>query len=1124
MKHEWLSTIVDDAAMAALCDALSPGAVVAAEGAWGSSAHLTAGAVHWRTRRPVLLIVAHLDDADEAVDDLALFDGLAAAALPALEVLPGESNASLELLADRVAMTARLAAGDQPGVLVAPVQALMQGVPKRETLGAAVMELAPGQTLDPAALMKWLGDAGYRRVEAVEEVGDFAMRGGIIDICPAGGAPPVRLDFFGDQLDEIAEIDLDSMGSDRKLPGVRLITADAAALQHDETTTAAWSMLRDDTVIVVAEAMEVAEQARGYYERLTDPTGIFAPQSVNKALRRFALVEVNQFAPSGMSERKVTLGVRSLANFEQDAAKAMRELGELATGSAAHGVEAHRVVVLCQREAEAARLRELLGEHAPEARDRVGIEMGYLYRGFVWGERAKPPFGSELRAELQAATAALAVVPHHELFHRYRARRRIRKVATQREGAGFFDIEVDDYVVHAQHGIARFRGMRLMKRDADESGEGEEYPTLEFADKALLHVPASEIGQVHKYVGGFAGRPPLSKLGGARWKKAKADAEEAARQLAQELLQVQAARASMPGISYGDDTVWMRQFEAEFPYTETDDQLAAIAEMKKDMRASRPMDRLICGDVGYGKTEVAMRAAFKAVEAGRQVAVLCPTTVLCEQHERTFRERMADYPVQIAALNRLKNAAQTRAVLEGVEKGGIDVVIGTHRVLSDDVKFADLGVVIVDEEQRFGVEHKNRLMRFRVTVDVLTLSATPIPRTLHMALLGLRDISSLSTPPADRRAVVTEVVPYEPKRIRAAMLRELNRDGQGFYVHNRVHSIHEVAMELQQLVPEARFGVGHGQMAGRELESVMMQFLNHEIDFLICTTIIESGIDIPTANTMFIADCDRFGLAELHQLRGRVGRYKHRAYCYMLLPKTRALTEVALRRLHAIESYSMLGAGFKIAMRDMEIRGVGNLLGPEQSGHIAAVGYELYCELLEQQTRELRREPTITPIDTHLELGVSGHLPKRYIASDTRRMSAYRRIVRAPSFGALREIERDLTAAYGELPRAAQALLALAELRVALTHLRVASLKRKDRDLIFTTRHVKELSEVLRPAKGSVRIVDTPTMKRAGTVYYRPPAGYLDEAGTMLAVLRQLLVAPLESVAKTGEAGRAGVA
>jgi transcription-repair coupling factor (superfamily II helicase) len=576
------------------------------------------------------------------------------------------------------------------------------------------------------------------------------------------------------------------------------------------------------------------------------------------------------------------------------------------------------------------------------------------------------------------------------------------------------------------------------------------------------------------------------------------------RDLAAEMLRLQAARESQPGIRFPGDTAWQHEFEAEFPYEETEDQLAAIAAVKRNMADERPMDRLVCGDVGFGKTEVAIRAAFKAVEYGKQVALLVPTTVLAEQHERTFRQRFADYPFLIETISRFRTAREQKEILQKLKRGRLDVVIGTHRLLSKDVDFADLGLVVIDEEQRFGVEHKQTLLGFRATCDVLTLSATPIPRTLHMALLGLRDISSLSTPPLDRRAIVTEVIPYNTQRIRQAIARELAREGQVFFVHNRVHNIQSVADDVQRMAPEARVIVGHGQMPTRQLESVMLKFVRGEADILVCTTIIESGIDIPTANTMVINDAHMFGLSELHQLRGRVGRYKHRAYCYLLLPKNRTVSEKAMKRLQAVEDFSMLGAGFKIALRDLEIRGAGNLLGAEQSGHIAAVGYEMYCQLLEQAVAELKKERKVRAVDTTVDLGVTGSLPRGYIPSDARRMDAYRRVSQANDHEALEKIRGDLISAYGDLPQRTEILFDLAEIRISATQLGVRFITRHEDDIIFRTSRPGDLEDHMRGAKGTLRMVGDVDAAGLMTVYYRPPKAFL-EAPSLLTVLRRRL-------------------
>jgi transcription-repair coupling factor (superfamily II helicase) len=515
------------------------------------------------------------------------------------------------------------------------------------------------------------------------------------------------------------------------------------------------------------------------------------------------------------------------------------------------------------------------------------------------------------------------------------------------------------------------------------------------------------------------------------------------------------------------------------------------------------MDRLLCGDVGYGKTELAMRAAFKAVEYGKQVAILVPTTVLAEQHERSFRERMVNYPFHIESISRFKGTKEQKNTIKRTAGGEVDILIGTHRLLSNDVKFSDLGLVVIDEEQRFGVTHKERLKQMRKTVDVLTMSATPIPRTLHMSMLGLRDISSLTTAPQDRRSIVTEVIAYDKQRIQQAIVRELNREGQVYFVHNRVYNIAEVADEILKLVPDARIIIGHGQMAEGELEDVMMKFIHHEADVLVCTTIIESGLDIPNANTIFINNADRFGLSELHQLRGRVGRYKNRAYCYLLLPADRPVTPVAAKRLKAIEEYSHLGAGFKIAMRDLEIRGAGNILGPEQSGHIAAVGYEMYCQLLEEATRQLKNEPKPTNPEAHVDIGVSALVPKQWIAADRQRMDVYRRLSRITSLEMLNMLEQDLKDAFGEPPRSAVILLALTELRLLSGIFGIESIIRKEPDVILTVRDASRAQAGLTGAPGRLTVVDEKT------IYLRLPSGFL-ESDTLLMVLRNLLKAAWE--------------
>ncbi len=1183
-EPHWLHTIVTSASVRALLAQLPQYEAITARGVCGSSVNLLAGALAVQTRKPVLLVVAHLDEADDALEDLALLEAAGYAVqrdrLSALEVLPGESHASLELLAERLAVVERLTKQNadmiralditsvdqstiaQSEILIAPIQALMQPVPLPDALGDFSIVLETGKRFAPGALLDWLDRAGYQRVDAIEQPGDFTTRGGIVDVylpssanarvienhvtargstttnpsadvgnaMASAGPLPVRIDYFGDEIDSLSIIDTDTMGSSTRLQRVQLIGATLAQIQNDDRTTSLLELLPADTLIVLHELLEISEQARGYYERLTNPRGIIAPNTLLARLTQRKHVHFTQYGHVGTGSSVIHLPVRPLPVFAQEAAPAVKELAALVSPldsdepssththspSNTHNTSQTQVIVLCQKEAEQTRLRELLVEHAGQPPDNIVLQPGYLHRGFVWAE--SPPVTNEPATSTSSTTTSdqphehgLYLVPHHELFHRYLTRRRIRRITSASAGSGtesgagtkpgdvFLDITPGDYVVHVDHGIARFVEMRTLRR----GGVTEDYLTLEFASNATLHVPATQLDLIQKYIGGFEGKPPLSTLGGKRWARQKEEVSQAVKDMAAELLRVQAARASLPGVKYPADTAWQKAFEAEFPYEETEDQLAAIAGVKKDMGDEQPMDRLICGDVGFGKTEIAIRAAFKAMEFGKQVAVLVPTTVLAEQHERTFRSRMAEYPFRIASLSRFKTGAQQTEILSGLAKGGIDLVIGTHRLLSEDIAFHDLGLVIIDEEQRFGVEHKNKLLQLRLTADVLTLSATPIPRTLHMALLGLRDISSLSTPPADRRAIVTEVLPYDRKRVQQAILRELNRDGQIYFVHNRIGSLQTLANELHQLAPDARIVIGHGQMAGHELEEVMLKFMRRQADILVSTTIIESGIDIPTANTMFIHDADHYGLAELHQLRGRVGRWKHRAYCYLLLPEDRPVTDKAAKRLKAIEQYAMLGAGFKIAMRDLEIRGAGNILGKQQSGHIAAVGYEMYCRLLEEEARVLRQEKIVEPSRTTLELPVAGRIPKTYLPSDKHRMAMYRRFSRAATLTELDALVADMTDAYGESPEPVQRLIDLAELRIAAGTLGVKVMKLEPPDVIFSTDQPQKLDALLRDAPGRATLVDEKT------VYYRPPANYLEPATTLLAVLRKLLVRPL---------------
>ena len=604
-----------------------------------------------------------------------------------------------------------------------------------------------------------------------------------------------------------------------------------------------------------------------------------------------------------------------------------------------------------------------------------------------------------------------------------------------------------------------------------------EFLLLEFDEDARVYVPVTKIELVQKYICGSNHKPRLSKLGKQTWENKVKSAEDAVRDIASDLLSIHAIREAKQGIAYPKNTEWQRKFESEFIYQETDDQLLVAEEIKDDMESPRPMDRLICGDVGYGKTELAIRAAFRAVMYGKQAAVLVPTTILAQQHFRTFSERMADYPININVLSRFKTRKEQKEILQDLEEGKVDIIIGTHRLVQKDVIFRDIGLIVIDEEQRFGVEHKEMLKKFRETVDVLTLTATPIPRTLHLSLLGIKEISSLNTPPPDRQSIQTRLLRFDPKVIRSAIINELNRDGQVYFVHNRVKNINGVADTIAKIVPEAKITVAHGQMPEKILEKKMSDFIDGRSDILVSTTIIESGLDIPNVNTIFINCADNFGLADLHQLRGRVGRYKYRAYTYLLLPKDRPVTPEAEKRLRAIMDYSELGAGFKIAMRDLEIRGAGNIIGIEQHGHIEAVGYEMFCRLLEIAVRKARNEPVTVYKDVNINLNLDSYLPGDYVPDTRLKMEIYRKINRLSSISEVREMEKELVDRFGPIPHAVKNLLDETEVRISAQASNIRSLKRINGSIIFHIESLKEAESFFKNARKLARRNAGPPVK-----------------------------------------------
>lgn len=1066
-------------------------------GTWGSFGALLVAHLYRQLKRPILYVRAHIDDAERATDDLHTFGVGQAQSLPAWEGDEDRADATDEIRAARLRVVLQLLTGHDRSLVVTPIQALCQPIPQPERLRGSGLDLQVACDLSPEDLAAWLVDHGFEEVDRIDVPGQFARRGGIADIfapvtsaaryapveglpVPEGGAAnralALRVEFFGDTVESIREINLDTHRSMHALEQVALVSAVTGSELSD--TASLLSILPAETLIFMEDPIESQEVAQAFISRVEKPERLLTWPTLYQDLARHAQCLLHRFA--SVEEQAVTLPVQSVQQYQGQAQAAWEghqaSLDQLVTEADA----GQDIFLTCANAAEIARVQEILAKTHEALPASFHMVKGFVSGGFT------------------IASLKVTVIGHHELFGQFALRRVQRPLRQTTAVDTLADLQTGDYVVHASYGIGKYIGIETI----EDKGTWSEYITIEYANEIKVHVSVNNITLIQKYIGSSPKRPQLSKVGSKKWQKQKDRVAASVQDLAAELLRLQAQRQLAGGLTYESDTHWQQEFEECFPYQETPDQITALGEIKRDMERSVTMDRLLCGDVGYGKTELAMRAAFKTVENGKQVAILVPTTVLCVQHGRTFRERFADFPVTIEILNRFRTAKEARDIVARARAGQVDILIGTHRLISKDVGFKELGLLIIDEEQRFGVEHKERLKRLRVDVDILTLSATPIPRTLHMALLGLRDISSLATPPMDRRSVVTTLVQTNPETIRKGILRELNRAGQVFFLHNRVQSIARKTHELEKLLDGtgARLRIAHGQMSKRELEEAMISFVQGQVDVLVCTTIIESGLDIPNANTIFIDNADRFGLAELHQLRGRVGRYHHRAYAYMLMPTTRSISPIAAKRLKAIEEYSQLGAGFRIALRDLEIRGAGNILGAEQSGHIQLVGYQMYCEMLADAVRQMKGEPMeAMGAATVIDLGFQAVIPKHYISSDRHRLDVYRRIASARSNDVLGEIAEELGDVYGSLPESVDWLLQLAEIRLAATgyairHIGVAG---KCVTFAFPDKPRDNVNRLFARVHGTIRIPDPHSLYlELEPNYFEPP--------TLLRVLRKL--------------------
>jgi transcription-repair coupling factor (superfamily II helicase) len=990
-----------------------------------AQAFVLAGLVRHAPKRTFLALAPGVKAQEELANDLEAWDA-PHLFFPQVEAPVAQTLPDPESSAERLAALNRLVS-DFAGVVLTTALAAEQPLPKPDLLRERRLKLVKNTRHDREGLLKQLQEAGYIREAQVQERGQFSVRGAVVDIFAWDAHRPLRTEWEDEELVSLREFDVDAQRSVQTLKTAELSLAGPGIGDEGGSGTASLRDYLPKNVVTVHLGPDESESATDENEDMSRASADDVPGSDLTFLAHDFL-----HAPRGdviLQEKRRDLFIDHLLDWIS---------------------EGWEVAIFCNNEGEHRRLEEILRE-AKIPLEPLTFLIRPLLRGFSW------PDGK------------LAVLSDAEIFGRYQTMRALRRqerlvsLRSQHQALDFTEIQDGDYVVHLHHGIALYKGVTTLP-PSPGAETGAEVLVLEFAEQSRLYVPVEQAFLVAKYVGVGRRHPPLDTMGGSRWERARLSAQKAVMDYAAQLLGVQAERDSLPGHAYPPDTAWQREFEEAFVYEETEDQERAILDAKRDMETKRPMDRLICGDVGFGKTEVAIRAVFKAVQEGKQAAFLVPTTILAEQHWKNLRERYASYPVRVDCLSRLRTAREQRKTLSGITDGSVDVVIGTHRLLSKDVKFKDLGLVIVDEEQRFGVKQKEKFKQLFRLVDVLTLSATPIPRTLYLSLTGARDMSTIETAPPNRHPVETVVAPYDERVIREAITRELARNGQVYFLHNRIHSIQDVAQKLKLLVPKARIDIGHGQMDPDDLEDVMARFVAGETDVLLSTTIIESGLDIPNANTIIIDRADRFGLADLYQLRGRVGRAQHKAYAYLFLPRHLMTGGDARKRVSAIRQYSQLGAGFKIAMRDLEIRGAGNLLGTAQSGHITAVGFDLYCQLLKAAVARMKGQKPGRLVETKLQLdfivwqeseadekaGKHGaFLPRSYLPESRWRLDGYRRIAEANTPEDLEKLKLEWRDRHGAWPVPVERLLLAAELKIAASEARINLVETQEEKLML---------------------------------------------------------------------------
>jgi len=982
----------------------APGSRVGVGGLFGSSPAVLVATLARRLPQRVFAVVAPTPaDAERWLADLVTLAGGAAALYPQRESL-GAEEPHYEIAGERIETVEALLRG-AVRILVTTARATVErtGVPGALAALRLVLEPGPASLSDVAGR---LATMGYERVPIVTEVAQFSVRGGILDVYGFGMAAPARIEWWGDDIASLRTFDLDTQRSGDAIERVTVLPVkaeDRGTGQGGRVRSSLLELLPTDTVLVVDEESAVDQEVNRAWADAAHHLDVARRLGEDPPAREDLFMEPGRWRERLSRLGRVAVGVRETDQRfplapPEPVERDLKRLRQLVASPPA-------TVILCDNEGQLERLEELLGER------RATLAVGALDGGFV--------------------LPALRLLTDHEIFRRARRLRRPRRYRSAASAAAQRPLALGGYVVHLEHGIGIYRGLQTIAVGAE--GGTLEVAVVEYEGGDRLNVPLYRIDQLEPYrTAGDSDAPPprLHRLGATTWQRQRDKARAAIHEMTAELLDLYARRQLASGYAFPPDTPWQRELESAFLYEDTPDQRRASEEVKRDMERARPMDRLLVGDVGYGKTEVAVRAAFKAVQAGKQVVVLVPTTILAEQHGRTFRERLADYPVRNEVLSRFRSPKETRAVVERIARGEVDIVIGTHRLLSRDVAFKDLGLLVVDEEHRFGVRHKERLKALKLVVDVLTLTATPIPRTLHLSLAGLRDLTLLETAPKDRSPVLTFIEPWDDALLEEAMARELDRGGQVYFVHNRIETIATIAGRVQALAPRARVAVAHGQMREADLEEVMARFVRGEVDVLLSTMIVESGLDVPNANTMIVDRADRLGLAQLYQLRGRVGRSHRRAYCYLLVPDL--VDADAEERLRVLEHHTDLGSGYRIALRDLELRGAGNLLGGEQSGHVQAVGFDMYLRWLEETVRALKpgeggASREWSPPDVTLD--APAHLPETYVSDDEAKLDLYRRLARAEQPCEIQPVREELRDRFGPLPPEAERLLLVAELR-----------------------------------------------------------------------------------------------